>query len=135
MIATIGILGILGCGLVAAGLIITGVATAGSMYLSYKSNKEAAEAAEKQAQLQQQAIDKAENRAKADKIIQKRLAAKNTLKAQQTVGSSIAYEKLLAERSRRKAAKTNAELGDKDGSSFKKAQFKDYSKGTPVAQA
>jgi hypothetical protein len=136
MIATLGILGILGCGAIAVvGVIATVVATGTSVYTTYASNKAAEEAAEKNQQLQQEAMNKAENRSKADKIIQKRLTAKNLLQAQQSIGKSIAYEKLLTERSRRKAAKTNAEVGSKDGSSFKKAQFKNYSKGTPTAQA
>lgn len=125
MLALVGILGI-------AGIIIGVVAVAASLVAtgcSIAAQQDAAEAAEKQAEMQQAAMDKAEDQAKADKIIQKKLVQRNLIKAKQQIGSSIAYQKLLAERTRRKAAKVNAKSNGLDGSSFKPAS---YSKGAPV---
>lgn len=125
MLALIGIIGIAGIiiGVVAAAAAIIGTGC------SIAAQKDAAAAADKQAKMQQAAMDKAEDQAKADKIIQKKLVQRNLVKAKQQIGSSIAYQKLLAERTRRKAAKVNAKSNGLDGSSFKPAT---YSSGTPA---
>jgi UDP-N-acetylmuramate-alanine ligase len=125
MLALIGIIGI-------AGIIIGAIAVVAAIVgtgCSIAAQQDAAEAADKQARMQQAAMGKAEDQAKADKIIQKKLVQRNLIKAKQQVGSSIAYQKLLAERTRRKAAKVNAKSNDLDGSSFKPAS---YSSGTPA---
>jgi len=125
MLALVGIIGCIGA--VAAVVAVVGSIIATGVGIA--AQQEAAEAAEKQAAMQQAAMDKAEDQAKADKIIQKKLVQRNLIKAKQQIGSSIAYQKLLAERTRRKSAKVNAESNGLNGSSFKPAS---YSKGTPA---
>ena len=125
MLALIGLIGCIGA--VAAAVAVVGSIIATGVGIA--AQQEAREAAADQAKMQQAAMDKAEDQAKADKIIQKKLVQRNLIKAKQQIGSSIAYQKLLAERTRRKAAKVNAKSNGLDGSSFKPAT---YSSGTPA---
>jgi len=133
MLGLIGTIGVIGC-ISAIAAVVSVVGTAVTVGVTCAANAEAQDAAERQERLQEEAMQKAEDRAKADKVIQKKLVARNLLKARQSVGTSIAYEKVIAARARREAAKTNAEMKGKPKSNSSIPTAPEYYKGNPVQQ-
>ncbi len=127
MLGLLGQLGILGCVIAAVGVGVAVIGTAVSIGLSVSAANEAADAEDRAIVREQEAMDKAENSAKATKATQKRQMAANLARTRGQVGSSIAYERLLAKRAKRKTAKTKAAI-DSSGSGPK------YKKGTPSKQ-
>ncbi|MFH1830769.1 MAG: hypothetical protein ABH871_08360 [Pseudomonadota bacterium] len=107
MLALLGILGCIITAVVVAG--VAAVGTAVSIGLQVDAANKAEDAAEEQKAMQEAAQTKAENRAKATKATQDRQSAASLARQKMSVGSLITYERLSAERAKRKTAKTNAE--------------------------
>jgi len=128
----LGIVGILGCVAVAA-VCVSGVAAAVSIGLSVKASEDAKDAAKKQEQLQREANTKAENREKATSVLNDKITAKNLLQARQQIGDSIAYSKLMTERTQRETAKAHQDFAQEKVDSTKTAAA--YALGKPAAQA
>ena len=121
----LAMLGILGCSVLAVVLSVVGTVvsvgiTTGMGIYSAQQDAEAA----KQAKLDaEENMINQQNQARADRMIQKKLVERNLIKAQGDIGSSIAYQTLLANRTRRKAAKTAASAKGLTGASFNKAEY------------
>ncbi len=126
----IAVIGIMACVSVAVGVIIGGgIAAVGTGYAIYNGERSSAQAediANKQRAMQEQAQTKAENRAKAMKLVQERQAASSLLKTQQAVGGSIMLNEILAERAELKANRTRME-----NSINKPSQKLSHDMGTP----
>lgn len=134
MLAVIGTMGILGCAIAATiiGVLGTVIGAGITTGMTIYSSQQAEEAAEDMKNMQADELAKQKNQALADKRIQEKLVDRNLIEAKGQMGSAIAYQKLIADRTRRKAAKESAEAKGLDGSSFNKAT---YSTGTPASSA
>jgi mannitol-specific phosphotransferase system IIBC component len=113
MICMLGTLGLLGC---VVGIVVGAVVGVGAVVTSACVGAAQIDQAEKAAADQKEMMEEAENkatkRAEHTKEIQSRINAQNILKAKQAIGGSIAYDRLLTERSRREAARIRHETAE-----------------------
>jgi len=126
MLATLAILGCTIVTVVCAVVVVGAAITAGGLQIA--AAQDAEDLQKDQMQMQEEANTKAEDRAKADKIIQKKMAEKNLLKARQSIGTSIAFTKLQAARK----VKENARIRNDNGySSSGTVPSATYTNGSP----
>jgi hypothetical protein len=138
MIATIGIIGLLGC-FTAVCVAVAAAATVVSCVMAGVSYAQQKEAAADQRDLELDAQRKSENDKDAQNAIQARLQAKNSERLQAQMGSAVATEHLRAKRLRYQNAKARIQAqaeGTKGYSPTAKPTKIENSRnyGTPAAE-
>lgn len=125
MMALMGILGILACGV--GGGVVIGVSVVTSIItvgVSIDSANKAQDASDKQIALSKENQKKTEAAQAAAHLRQKRMIAKNLQTTQKELGSAIMYERLLTEKGKRTIVKERAEMQNNASSNLPSTHFK-----------
>jgi len=127
MLGMVGITGILGCGALIAGLIISAVTIATTVITSEVSRQQQEEQQDEMLELQKEQEDKQLARLESQKEVNGRRLERTHIKNLMAMGTSIAFSECSAVRKKHELAKTYAEMGKKS-----KGNKKNYSYGKPA---